>query len=131
MPELLLVALPDRLFELLEQFQAGIGNADLHDAAVVGHPLAADEVPLVEAVEHPRDVRGVRDQPRRQDERRQRARMLGLEQPEGVVLLGGQVVAGEQLVLVHSQLVVGPPQAEIRLLLRRVEMAARGAGMDA
>ena len=68
------MALADGLLQLLEQCQPGVGDADLHDAAVVGHSLADDQAALLQPIDQPRDVRGVRDQPAGQHQRRQRAR---------------------------------------------------------
>jgi hypothetical protein len=43
-PKLLAAALADWLVKLLKKLQAGAGNANLHDAAVVGGPTTFDEV---------------------------------------------------------------------------------------
>ena len=53
--------------------------------------------------------------------------MVAAEQAEGVVLLGGQIVAGEQLVLQRPQPVVRPPEAEKCLLFEGIEPSA-GSG---
>ena len=116
-PELSLVALANGVVELLKQGQAGFGDADLHDAAVVGHSLADDKVALGQAIQKPGDVRGMRDEPRSQGQRGEGRRMLGPEQPQGVVLLGGELVLRKELVLEHPQAVIRPPKTEINLLL--------------
>ena len=47
--------------------------------------------------------------------------MGGAKQAKGVVLLGGQAVPAEKLVLEDAEPVVGAPEIEINFLLRRVE----------
>ena len=116
-PKLNLMALADRFIQLLKQGEAGLGDADLHDAAIVGHSLAHHEPAFCQPIQEPSDIRGVRNQPRCQRESRQSRRMLGPEQPQGVILLGSQFVLREELVLKHPQAVVCPPEAEINLLL--------------
>jgi hypothetical protein len=51
MAELPLMAFADGLIELLEQRQAGVGDADLHYTAIVGQALAGDESTLFEAID--------------------------------------------------------------------------------
>ena len=51
----------------------------------------------------------------------------GSEQAQGVVLLGGEVIQAEQIVFDLAQPIVGAPQVEKRLLLRRIESACAGA----
>src|SRR4030095_11042243 len=109
MSELHLVALANWHFEFFEQSQAGLGDADLNDAAVVGHPLADDKASFGKSIQNTRDVRVVRNEPRSEGQRGQGRGMLGLEQTQGVVLLRGQVVLRKELVLEHAEAVVRPP----------------------
>src|SRR4029453_16667486 len=70
----------------------------------------------------------VRNEPRSEGQRGQGRGMLGLEQTQGVVLLRGQVVLRKELVLEHAEAVVRRAEAEIALLLRRIEAAGARAG---
>src|SRR5581483_2401292 len=67
-----------------------------------------------------------------QGERGQRPRVAPAQQPQGVVLLGGEAVPAEQVVFQGPQPVVGPPEVEEGLLLRRIEATSasgrRGRG---
>lgn len=123
MAELLGVAVADGLIELLEQRQSCFGDADLDDAAVVGHSLAGDEAPLLQAIDQTSNVGSVRDKLAGQHERWQGRGMLSSQQAEGVVLLRGQLVAEKQIVFEHPQPIVRPPEVEVALLLRRIETA--------
>jgi len=127
MAELPLVTFADRLIELLEQRQAGVGDADLYDAAVVGHALTDDEAALFKAIDEARDVGGMRDELAGEDKRGECGGMFGAEQAEGVVLLRRQLVPKKKLVLDHPQAVVGPPEIQISFLLWRIETARDAA----
>jgi hypothetical protein len=69
--ELLGVAVANRLVEGFEKGEASFGDADLHDAAVVGHSLSSDQFTVFKAVNEPRDVGRVGHQFSREDESRQ------------------------------------------------------------
>src|SRR5262245_57347717 len=109
--ELAGVAAADRLAQLVQQGEAGVGEADVDDAAVVGGAVARHEAALLQLVQQAGDVRGARHQPGGEVERAQLAGVDAAQQAQGVVLLRGQVEAGEQLVLQGAQAVVGAPQA--------------------
>src|SRR5579872_6888940 len=127
MAELANMTIANRRLQLAQQSQARASDADAHDAAVVGGAIALDQTPLLELVEEPGDVGGAGNKPRGQIERPQRVWMLRPQQPQRVVLLGGEVPAGEKLVFEHPQAIVGSPEVEVGFLLERVE-AAGGAG---
>ena len=63
MGQLLLMTFPHRLIERFHQVQARFGDANLHDAAVAGNTLTSDQAALLQAVDQPGDVWGVRNQP--------------------------------------------------------------------
>src|SRR5437762_3403525 len=91
MAELAGVAFADIIGQFGEQGEAGGGNADHDGAAVVGRAGALDQLALMELVEQTGNVRGEGDEPRGEGQSGKRLRISGLEQPQGVVLLGGQV----------------------------------------
>lgn len=51
MSQLPLVTPAHRVIELRQQIQAGLSDADFHDAAVVRHPLAGNQSALFQLVE--------------------------------------------------------------------------------
>ena len=79
-----------------------------------------NEPALLQPVEHAGDVGRPRHQSLGQRERRHRL-LRGPQQAKKVVLLGGKVEAGEELVFEHPKAVVRSPQGEVCLLLGRVE----------
>ena len=117
----------DFVLQLFEQSEAGSGDTHLDHSAVVGHAAAGDEAALVELVEQPSDIGGPRDEPAGEGQGGQRGGMLGAEESEGVVLLGGEVEAGEQVVFDGAEAVVGPPEVEEGGLLGGVESGGGGS----
>jgi len=126
--ELAVTAGDDLVGQVVEERRAGPGDRDGDDAAVVGTAVAADQTASLEPVEEPGNVRGPRHQPAGEGERWQRVGGGVGENPQGVVLLGGEVVAIEDLLFESLEQVVGPPHVEVGLLLGRIALPARRVG---
>src|SRR5436305_185226 len=119
------MASTDLAVQLAEQGQPARGDADRDDAAVLRRTLTGDEPPPLQLVEQPGDVRGAGDEAAGQGERGERLGVPAAQQAQGVVLLRGEVVPPEQLVLEGPQPVVSPPEVQEGLLLRRIEATNR------
>ncbi len=121
MPKLAQVALANLLIELHKQVLARGGQTHVHRAPVVGWALSLNQAVFVELVQQTGDVRGAGYQPARQYERWNFCRMRRAQKPQGVVLLGSQLKAAEQLVFERPQAIVSTPQVKKELLLRRIK----------
>src|SRR5262245_7934728 len=121
MPELPAMAVTQRFRHVGDQLQPRRTDADVHNTPVVRQPLALDQAQLLQPIDHARDVRGARDEPAGQIERRQLARLGCTQEAQHVVLLRREAVAGEQLLLDLPQPVVGAPEVQKNLLLGRIE----------
>ena len=95
MPELPGVAFLQRLVQFIQQGQPRRSDADADDAAIVSGPIAFDQSALLEFVEQARDVRRVRDEPAGEIERGNLGWVGAAQEPQGVVLLGGEVMLTE------------------------------------
>ncbi len=94
--ELFRVHLADRLEHFVEEFQSGGGDRDLDRAAVLACGGSRTiRFPGFEPVEHPGDVRAAGDQQTSNRQRRELSRIGRLQDPQGVVLLGREVVVAE------------------------------------
>lgn len=94
---------------------------DLDHSPTLGTPPSTHEAPPLELVEHPRHVRGPRDEFRPERRGRQRTRLHRSKHTEGVVLLRAESMTREDTLFEFPQTVIGPPELEIGLLLERVE----------
>ena len=90
MAKLLSTALPHRVIKLSEQRQTGCRNSHLHHAAVARQTLPFNQAALFELIKQTGDVRSLRDESAGERERGESAWMLPTENPQGVVLLGGE-----------------------------------------
>ena len=124
-PELLRMAGTQRASNLVDERDTGLGNRHQHGSAILRRAGPGDEPALFQFVHQSRDVRGPRHESLGEYERGKRLGMLGPQQPQRVVLLGGEVEPREEFVFEHPQAVVGSPQREVRLLLGRVESPGR------
>lgn len=129
MAELPLMAVAHGIGELVQEGNSRGCDADFNDAAVFRPAFAMDPVPFLQAIEHAGHVRSAGDEPRAHHQDRHGAGMDAAEQTEGIVLLGGQPVRGEEVVLDSFETVVRAPEMEVGLLFERVESPA-GSGAN-
>jgi hypothetical protein len=121
MSELAFVTFAEGFAEIVNQLAAGRGDFDVDHASVGRVPDAAHEFAVFELVEHAGDVGGTRDESRRQFESGDGMRVCVREEPEDVVLLGGEAVAAKEFFFEGFEAVVGSPESEEDLLLEGVE----------
>jgi len=127
MPQLPLMALLHAIMDLVQEFQALLGDADSDDAAIIRLAIAGQQATALQAIEHPRHIGGPRDQATAQVERGHCPGSDGTQQPQGVVLLRREAYLGKGFVFDAFKPIVGAPQVEKRFLLERIESLA-GAG---
>lgn len=120
-PELTPMAGSNLRVQLVEKRRASVGKDYMDRTAIVHRPLSLHQAAVVKPVQEPGYVRGARNQAAREIERGHRARAGRTKQAERVVLLCGEVVLSEQLVLQRPQPVIRTPQTEEELLFGRVE----------
>src|SRR5689334_4009476 len=106
MSELPDVAGTQRFAQLLQQSDARRGDADTHNATIIGGTVAVDEAALLQFIQHARDVGRARNQEGREIEGAKFVRMLAAQETKRVVLLRRQLVMLEQLVLQGAEAVV-------------------------
>ena len=95
---MVLVAFADFGVEGVEQDDAAVGDADVDDAAVIGRAFAIDEIAVGEFVDQTGDIRGAGDESGGKVERGDFFGPGCAKEAEGVVLLGGEIMAGEEFV---------------------------------
>ena len=126
MPYLGQVHLMDWLCEFLDEGHAWRCDGDQHRAAVLDGANTFDPSSLLESVEHSGDIGRTRDQTRGQLKGWHGHGVRRLQQPQHVVLLGRQVVLGQQFILESPQSIVRSPQSQVDFLLLRIESFGLG-----
>src|SRR5207237_9501221 len=90
------VAVANVLRQSIQQLRSSGSDVDHDGAAVIGRTIALDELALVELIEKSGDVRSAGDQPCGDAQRGDCFGLARSQQPQGVVLPGGEPVAGEK-----------------------------------
>ncbi len=96
--ELAFVTFADFSIQRIEQNNPAGGDAHMNDAAIIGRPFTIDQVPLGKFIHQSGDVRGAGYQTGGQVERGHFFGLGGAQQPKRIILLGGEIMAGEELV---------------------------------
>ena len=121
MTELAGMTAANRIVEILQELQSGVGHADLDDTAVFSRAFPTNQLAMLQFIEHAGDIRCPRDEPLGQGQSRQTCRVFASEESQCVVLLGRQIDGIEESILLGPQTVVRSPEVEIRLLFQRIE----------
>lgn len=104
------VHLIDWLREFFDERHALRCDGDEHRSAVFDGATTLDPSSLLESVEHSGDIGSTRNQPRGELQGWHRHGVSRLQQPQDVVLLGRQVIPGQQFILESPQSIVRAPQ---------------------
>ncbi len=103
MPQLLAVALSQRLGDLVQQVDARLRDASQNLAAVLIIPNSLDQPTFNKSIEQSRDIRRSRNQSLAYRKRRHGSRMRCLQQSQHVVLLAIELELAKQLILQFTQ----------------------------